>query len=109
LTRAQRAFPSSTQWLAYAEDQSRRNIALLQDSGVDATACAQMHAIARIKARRELREKLEGLVEFWSADVHARILRRLSGLAESQDAPTTAETDRDGPDSRRQQGATGKE
>lgn len=83
------------QWLTYAEDQSRRNIGMLQDSGVDATACAQMHSIARIKARRDLHEKLEGLVEFWSADVHARILRRLSGLAATQAQPPAAEPRRE--------------
>ena len=48
------------EWLTYAEDQSRRNIALLQESGIDATACAQMHSIARIKARRPIRDANDG-------------------------------------------------
>ena len=29
------------EWLTFAEDQSRRNIAMLQESGIDATACAR--------------------------------------------------------------------
>ncbi len=79
------------EWLTYAEDQTRRNIAMLQESGVDATACAQMHAIARIKARRDLDQKLEGLVEFWSADIHSRVLRRLSGLGTGQPPPVPSD------------------
>jgi hypothetical protein len=39
-----------------------------------------MHEVARIKARRDLTEKLEGLVHFWSADMHAQVLRRIGGL-----------------------------
>jgi hypothetical protein len=69
------------EWLTYAEDQSRRDIASLQAAGVDATPSAQMFSIARLKARRDLPQQLEGLVEFWSADMHARVLRLLSGLA----------------------------
>jgi hypothetical protein len=89
------------EWLTFAEDQSRRNIAMLQESGIDATACAQMHAIARIKARRDMTQQLEGLVEFWSADAHARVLRRLSGLAvEQQRSPIAKElVPEDGADS----------
>ncbi len=92
------------EWLTFAEDQSRRNIAMLQESGIDATACAQMHAIARIKARRDLPQKLEGLVEFWSADAHARVLRRLSGLA-VQEQPTPVAGER----APRQEGANAAE
>jgi len=69
------------EWLTFAEDQTRRNIALLQQQGVDASPCAQMYEIARIKARRDVTERVEGLVEFWSADQHARVLRLVSGLA----------------------------
>jgi hypothetical protein len=39
-----------------------------------------MHEVARIKARRDLTEKLEGLVHCWSADMHAQVLRRIGGL-----------------------------
>jgi hypothetical protein len=67
------------EWLAFAEDQSRRNIGLLQARKIDATTSAQMHEIARIKARRDLPQKLEALVEFWSADLHAQVLRRIGG------------------------------
>jgi hypothetical protein len=68
------------EWLTFAEDQTRRNIALLQDHGVDASPCAQVYGIARIKARRDLMQQMEGLVEFWGADMHARVLRLVSGV-----------------------------
>jgi hypothetical protein len=38
-----------------------------------------MHEIARIKAGRDVSEKLEGLVQFWAADMHAQVLRRIAG------------------------------
>ena len=60
------------EWLTFADGQARRDIALLQENGVDASPCAQMYAIARIKSRRDVTEQIEGLVEFWSADMHAR-------------------------------------
>ena len=72
------------EWLTFAEDQTRRNIALLQEHGVDASPCAQMYGIARIKARRDVVQQIEGLVEFWSADLHARVLRLVSGLAQGE-------------------------
>lgn len=68
-------------WLTFADDQCRRNIGALQRGGVDATACAQMYEIARIKARRGLEEKVEALVEFWNADLHAQLLHMVSGVA----------------------------
>jgi len=67
-----------SEWLNFAEDQSSRSIAALQARGVDATPVAQLHELARIKARRDLVERLEGLSEFWAADLHAQVLRRLS-------------------------------
>ena len=67
------------EWLTFAEDQSRRNISLLQERGIAATPCALMHEVARIKARRDVSEKMEGLVQFWAADLHAQVLRRVSG------------------------------
>ncbi|REK09844.1 MAG: hypothetical protein DWQ37_17175 [Planctomycetota bacterium] len=70
--------------LTYADDQSRRNIALLQEAGLNATVPAQMHAIATIKSRRDVPQKLEALQEYWAADAHARILRILSGVAQKQ-------------------------
>jgi hypothetical protein len=79
-----------SEMLTYADDQSRRNIALLQDAGVSATVCAQIHAIATIKARRDVPQKLEALHEFWAADAHARILKLLSGLAARQESPAVA-------------------
>jgi len=68
------------QWLTFAEDQSRRQIGLLQSHGIDATPCAQMHDVARIKARRDITERLESLEEFWAADLHAQLLRRIGGV-----------------------------
>ncbi|MCC7085810.1 MAG: hypothetical protein IT427_12480 [Pirellulales bacterium] len=65
-------------WLAFAEDQSRRNIVRLKSCGIDATPCVQVHQIARIKSHRDLSEKLEALYEFWSADLHAQVLRRIA-------------------------------
>jgi uncharacterized protein len=69
------------EWLTFADDQTRRNIALLQDHGVDASPTAQMYAIARIKSRRDVPQQMEGLVAFWSADLHARVLRLVAGLS----------------------------
>jgi hypothetical protein len=51
-------------WLTYSEDQTRRNIALLQESGVDASPVAQMYSLARIQARRKVTEQMEALVDF---------------------------------------------
>ncbi|MGD9722863.1 MAG: S16 family serine protease [Pirellulales bacterium] len=75
------------EWLTYAEDQSRRGIAQLQSRNIDATPAAQMHEIARIKARRGLDEKVEGLIGFWQADLHAQVLRRISGAAAPAEPP----------------------
>jgi uncharacterized protein len=69
------------EWLTFAEDNSRRNLARLKSAGIDATPCLQMHEIARIKSRRDLTEKLEALSEFWSADLHAQVLHRIAGAA----------------------------
>jgi hypothetical protein len=41
----------------------------------------QMHELARIQARRGLDEKLQGLVQFWAADMQAQVLRRIAGQA----------------------------
>jgi hypothetical protein len=76
------------EWLTFSEDQARRSIALLQDNGVDASPCAQMYGIARVKARRDLTQQMEGLIGFWSADMHARVIRLISGL--TQVAPAAA-------------------
>ncbi len=69
------------EWLSFAEDQSRRNIAALQSIGIDGAHCVHMHDIARIKARRDVNEKLEGLIDFWSADLHAQVLHRIGGAS----------------------------
>lgn len=74
------------EWLTFSEDQARRSIALLQDNGVDASPCAQMYGIARVKSRRDLMQQIEGLVGFWSADMHARVIRLVSGLAQGAPA-----------------------
>jgi len=74
------------EWLTFSEDQARRSIALLQDNGVDASPCAQMYGIARVKSRRDLTQQIEGLVGFWSADMHARVIRLVSGLAQGAPA-----------------------
>ncbi len=69
------------EWLTFADDQTRRDIALLQDHDIDASATAQMYAIARIKSRRDVTQQMEGLIGFWSADLHARVLRLVAGLS----------------------------
>jgi uncharacterized protein len=69
------------EWLTFADDQTRRNISLLQGHGIDATACAQKYDIARVKSRRGTGEKLEALYGFWSADLHSQILRLLGGVS----------------------------
>lgn len=74
------------EWLTFAEDQTRRNIALLQENGVDASPCAQLYGIARIKARRDVMQQMEGLVEFWAADMHSRVLRLVSGIDSGEPA-----------------------
>ncbi len=74
------------EWLTFSEDQARRSIALLQENGVDASPCAQMYGIARVKSRRDLTQQMEGLVGFWSADMHARVIRLVSGLAQGAPA-----------------------
>ncbi len=85
------------EWLTFSEDQARRSIALLQDNGVDASPCAQMYGIARVKSRRDLTQQMEGLVGFWSADMHARVIRLVSGLAQGAPAaslePAAAEAE----------------
>ncbi len=68
-------------WLEFAEDQSRRDIALLSASGIDVTPCVQVHEIARICARRDLPNKLEALTHFWAADLHAQVLRRIANVS----------------------------
>jgi hypothetical protein len=70
------------EWLSFAEDQSRRNIGRLQSRKIDATPSAQLYEIARIKARRDVPQKVEALIEFWSADLHAQVLRRIAGPGE---------------------------
>ncbi len=81
------------EWLTFSEDQSRRSIAALQDNGVDASVCAQMYAIARIKARRDLTQQFEGLIGFWSADMHARVIRLVSGLSQGKPAAALESAD----------------
>jgi hypothetical protein len=66
------------QWLTFAEDQTQRDIASLQAVGINGIACIQMHEIARIQARRDLSEKVDALLGFWSADLHALVLRRIA-------------------------------
>jgi uncharacterized protein len=69
------------EWLTFAEDTSRRNIARLKSAGIDATPCVQLHEIARIKSRRDLTEKLEALYQFWQCDLQAQVLHRIAGVA----------------------------
>ncbi len=67
-------------WLEFAEDQTRRDIAWLSAHGVDATPSVQVYEIARICARRDLPNKLEALTHFWAADLHAQVLRRVANV-----------------------------
>lgn len=65
-------------WLTFAEDQTQRNIAGLQQMGINGIACIQLQEIARVDARRELSDQVEALLSFWSADLHAQVLRRIA-------------------------------
>jgi uncharacterized protein len=74
------------EWLTFAEDNSRRNIARLKSAGIESAPCVQLHEIARIKSRRDLTEKLEALNEFWSCDLQAQVLYRIAGVAAKEQA-----------------------
>ncbi len=67
-------------WLQFAADQTRRDIATLNSQGIDATPCVQLYEIAQMCAGGDLAEKLEALTHFWAADLHAQVLRRVANV-----------------------------
>ncbi|MEQ1838907.1 MAG: S16 family serine protease [Verrucomicrobiales bacterium] len=66
--------------LDWAEDEARRGIRMLQDHGVDATACVDTYQIARLMRERNLQEKFDALQWFWTAHVTSRVLIHLGGF-----------------------------
>jgi hypothetical protein len=67
--------------LDFAEDQSKRNIALLRRHDVDPTAAIIGYQTGTILRDRDLADKLNSLWWLWDVNIHARTTAYLGGFA----------------------------
>jgi len=75
-------------WLDDSKDQARRAIAELDRSKIDPTTCLQIYSVARIYEGRELSHRIESLEYYFSTNVMAQVLKRLSAGSEATAALT---------------------
>jgi uncharacterized protein len=69
-----------TDWLEESEDQARRSIGMLVESGVDATTCAQMYSVGRVQEGRGSVERIQALQSYFSTNVMAQVLAMLASV-----------------------------
>jgi hypothetical protein len=69
-----------TDWLEESEDQARRSIGMLMESGVDATTCAQMYSVGRVLEGRGGVERIQAMQSYFSTNVMAQVLAMLASV-----------------------------
>ncbi|MEQ8790488.1 MAG: S16 family serine protease [Pirellulaceae bacterium] len=69
-----------SEWLEQSEQEAARNIALLEDNGVDITTCAQLYEMARVGSTRDLGDRLNALETYFYINVVTRVLRRVGRI-----------------------------
>ncbi len=74
------------EWLDDSKDQARRAITELGQAGIDPTTCLQIYAIARIYEGRDISDRVEALEYYFTTNVLAQVLRRLTQGSQVQAA-----------------------